>query len=84
MVSVKCLGHDTSVRQHSIKVSIELPVAARHRRDMTEKLLKVMLNPNKQQQPTQYNDLKGKVTDLEFLYPATQKLAGYYVIPSEL
>ena len=32
----------------SIKVIIELPVATRHRRDMTEKLLKVTLNPNKQ------------------------------------
>ena len=30
----------------TIKVSIELPVASRHRRDMTEKLLKVTLNPN--------------------------------------
>ena len=28
--------------------SIELPVATRHRRDMTEKWLKVMLNQNKQ------------------------------------
>ena len=27
-------------------MSIELPVATRHRRDMTEKLLKAMLNPN--------------------------------------
>ena len=33
----------------TIKVSIELPVATRHRRDMTEKLLKATLNPNKQQ-----------------------------------
>ena len=31
-------------------MSIELPVATRHRRDMTEKLLKATLNPNKQQQ----------------------------------
>ena len=30
----------------TIKVSTELPVATRHRRDMTEKLLKAMLNPN--------------------------------------
>ena len=30
----------------TIKVSIELPVATRHHRDMTEKLLKAMLNPN--------------------------------------
>ena len=30
----------------TIKVSIELPVATRHRRDMTEKLLKATLNPN--------------------------------------
>ena len=29
----------------TIKVSIELPVATRHRRDMTEKLLKATLNP---------------------------------------
>ena len=34
----------------TIKVSIELPVANRHSRDMTEKLLKATLNPNKQQQ----------------------------------
>ena len=34
----------------TIKVSIELPVATRHRRDMTEKLLKATLNPNNQQQ----------------------------------
>ena len=27
-------------------MSTELPVATRHRRDMTEKLLKVTLNPN--------------------------------------
>ena len=33
-----------------MKVSIELSVATRHRRDMTEKLLKATLNPNKQQQ----------------------------------
>ena len=33
-----------------MKGSTELPVATRHRRDMTEKLLKAMLNPNKQQQ----------------------------------
>ena len=33
----------------TIKVSIELAVATRHHRDMTEKLLKAMLNPNKQQ-----------------------------------
>ena len=32
----------------TIKVSIELPVTTRHRRDMTEKLLKVTLNQNKQ------------------------------------
>ena len=31
-------------------MSIELPVVTRHRRDMTEELLKVTLNPNKQQQ----------------------------------
>ena len=30
----------------TIKVSIELPVATRHRRDMTAKLLKATLNPN--------------------------------------
>ena len=34
----------------TIEVSIELPVATRHRRDMTEKLLKATLNPNEQQQ----------------------------------
>ena len=30
----------------TIKVNTELPVATRHRRDMTEKLLKTTLNPN--------------------------------------
>ena len=30
----------------TIKVSIELPVATRHRRDMTEKMWKATLNPN--------------------------------------
>ena len=30
----------------TIKVSIEPPVATRHRRDMTAKLLKATLNPN--------------------------------------
>ena len=34
----------------TIKMSIELPVATRHRRDITEKLLKAVLDPNKQQQ----------------------------------
>ena len=33
----------------NIKVSIKLPVATRHYRDMTENLLKATLNPNKQQ-----------------------------------
>ena len=31
-----------------MKLSIEIPVAIRHRRDMTEKLLKATLNLNKQ------------------------------------
>ena len=31
-----------------MKVSIEFPVATRHCRDMTEKLIKAMLNRNKQ------------------------------------
>ena len=31
-------------------MSIELPVATRHRRDMAEKLLKATVNQNKQQQ----------------------------------
>ena len=35
-------------RGSNIKVSIELLVAARHRRDMTEKLLKAILNQNKE------------------------------------
>ena len=34
----------------TVKVSTELPVVTSHRRDMTEKLLKATLNPNKQQQ----------------------------------
>ena len=32
-----------------MNASIKLPIATRHRRDMTEKLLKATLNPNKQQ-----------------------------------
>ena len=35
--------------RNTVKVSIELPVASRHRRDMNEKLWKATLNPNKQQ-----------------------------------
>ena len=35
--------------RNTIKMSIELPVTTRHRRDMKEKLLKAMLNQNKQQ-----------------------------------
>ena len=42
----KSLGRDISVRQHSKKVSIELPATSRHRRDMTERLLKATLSPN--------------------------------------
>ena len=34
----------------SVIVSFELPVATKHHRDMTEKLLKATLNSNKQQQ----------------------------------
>ena len=37
-----------------MKVNTELPVVTRHRRDMTEKLLKATLNPNKQQQQQRY------------------------------
>ena len=36
--------------RNTIKVSTELPPATRHRRDMTEKMLKATLNLNKQQQ----------------------------------
>ena len=36
--------------RNTVKVSIELPVATRHHRYMTEKLLKATFNPNKQQQ----------------------------------
>ena len=32
----------------TMKVSTELPVATRHRRDMTEKMLKATLNQNNQ------------------------------------
>ena len=40
-------------------MSIELPVATRHRRDTTDKLLKATLNPNKQQQhSSQCNNLE--------------------------
>ena len=35
-----------------MKVNTELPVETRHRRDMTDQLLKATLNPNKQQTAT--------------------------------
>ena len=38
----------------TIKVSTELSVVTRHRRDITEKLLKATLNPYKQQQHRGY------------------------------
>ena len=40
-------------------MSIELPVTTRHCRDMTEKLLKATLNPNKQQQQQHLDKYKG-------------------------
>ena len=43
----------------NIKVSTELPVATRHHRNMTEKLLKATSNPNKQQQHTKCSDWLG-------------------------
>ena len=49
-----------------MKVSMELPVITRHRRDMTEKMLKVTLNPNKQQQqPSCKWSVKVKLAFLE-------------------
>ena len=43
----------------TIKVSIELPVATRYRHDMTEKLLKVTLNPNSHTHThTQFSNIK--------------------------
>ena len=39
---VKCLGHDTSMRQH---YKSELPVATRHRHDMTEKIVESDVKP---------------------------------------
>ena len=48
---VKCLEHDTSVRQHfKSEHWAPRPVVTRHRRDMTENLLKATLNPKQQQQ----------------------------------
>ena len=38
-------------------MNIELLIATRHRRDMTKKLLKATLNPNKQQQQQNQNKL---------------------------
>ena len=37
-------------RGSTVKLSIEVPASTRHRRDITEKLLKVTLNQNKQTQ----------------------------------
>ena len=49
-------------------MSIELPVATRHRRDMTEKLLKAMLNPNTQTHThTQYVIRQSIQTSLEIV-----------------
>ena len=48
-MSSQLWGINTPLRQH-YKVSIELHVATRYCRNMTEKLLKATLNPNKQQQ----------------------------------
>ena len=45
-------GRARSSRPSVRIMCIEHPVATRHHRDMTEKLLKVTLNPNKQQQFT--------------------------------
>ena len=50
-MEIQCKTICYSIHYHEVQLlSIELPVATRHRRDMTEKLLKAMLNPNKQQQ----------------------------------
>ena len=57
-----------------MKVSIELPVATRHRRDMTEKLLKVTLNPNKQQFSLNYSQIPSLsvlLIDMFFQHPPT-------------
>ena len=43
--NIRCLGHDTSTRQH-YKVNVKLTSTFRQCHDMTEKLLKVTLNPN--------------------------------------
>ena len=53
----------------TIKVSMELPVATRHRRDMTEELLKVTLKAEQTTLPDSYvqkMQLRGKITDLKF------------------
>ena len=47
-----------SVRQQ-YKLSIELPVATRHRRDMTEKLLKATLKPNNNKKLPMFTEITG-------------------------
>ena len=57
-VKVSGLRRDISVRQHSKKVSIELPATSRHRRDMIERLLKATLSPNQTHKQTIPNSNK--------------------------
>ena len=52
----------------TIKVSIELPAAIRHRRHMTEKLLKATLNPDKQQQPQKKKTIVSWLSACALLY----------------
>ena len=47
-------------------MSIELPVTSRHRRDMTERLLKATLSPNQTNLP-QYRASNGVLIDEQFL-----------------
>ena len=80
----------------TIKVSIVLPVASRHRRDMTEKLLKTTLNPNTHTHPPfihqlTYPILQSPLPHCSHLFPSsrlpylpysTLLPLPYYTLPS--
>ena len=60
-------------------MSTELPVATRHRRDMTEKLLKATLNPNSHTHSQLNDHLFGKELFIRFSASAFRELPSIYV-----
>ena len=63
----------------TIKVSTELPVASRHRRDITKKLLKATLNPNKQQQQQQQQHRSIEMLVLKLKKEYTSRFKAFWV-----